>query len=255
VRASCASSSCISIARRKPGARCACKARAAARRAVAAADRTLRNAAAEGRTLVRRSLDILKTLRSIESTQERESLVGSANKRLALIESAVGRRAQVDSCLRRMKRAYEHALRVGGLRGASDLFYPASNCLVADVALNGGRPGWRGLDRKVLAHARTSLKAKSGHDADFWSLVGDVELEQWTAMVRRRLAAARPTIRREYEDLHKRVQAARMWASIYDTACLVLTSYASRSRGREKAAAQDLLAQLRGYAHPPPSSH
>jgi hypothetical protein len=50
--------------------------------------------------------------------------------------------------------------------------------------------------------------------------------------------------------LHKRVTATRMWASVYDTACLVLPSYASRATGKERAAANELLAQLRSFAHP-----
>ena len=41
-----------------------------------------------------------------------------------------------------------------------------------------------------------------------------------------------------------------MWASVYDTACLVLPNYASRATGKERTAANELLAQLRGFAHP-----
>ena len=65
-----------------------------------------------------------------------------------------------------------------------------------------------------------------------------------------KLASARGQLARAYDDLHKRVTATRMWASVYDTACLVLPNYASRATGREKAAAYELLAQLRSFAHP-----
>ena len=41
-----------------------------------------------------------------------------------------------------------------------------------------------------------------------------------------------------------------MWASVYDTACLVLPNYATHATGREKAAALELLVKLRGFAHP-----
>jgi hypothetical protein len=37
---------------------------------------------------------------------------------------------------------------------------------------------------------------------------------------------------------------------VYDTACLVLPNYASRATGKERAAANELLAQLRRFAHP-----
>ena len=65
-----------------------------------------------------------------------------------------------------------------------------------------------------------------------------------------RLAAARPQLDREYRDLHKRMAAARMWASVYDTACLVLPNYANRVSRAERTAALELLASLRGFAYP-----
>ena len=37
--------------------------------------------------------------------------------------------------------------------------------------------------------------------------------------------------------LHDRVKATRMWASVYDTAYLVLQSYADRVSGKEKTTA------------------
>ena len=47
-----------------------------------------------------------------------------------------------------------------------------------------------------------------------------------------------------------REASTRMWASVYDTGCLVLPSYANRASAKEKTAALALLAQLRGFAHP-----
>jgi len=41
-----------------------------------------------------------------------------------------------------------------------------------------------------------------------------------------------------------------MWASVYDTACLVLPNYARRAKGPEKAAAHALFEKLRRFAHP-----
>ncbi len=41
-----------------------------------------------------------------------------------------------------------------------------------------------------------------------------------------------------------------MWASVYDTACLVLPNYARRAKGPEKAAAYALLEKVRLFAHP-----
>jgi hypothetical protein len=117
------------------------------------------------------------------------------------------------------------------------------------VALHAGRGG-RSLDREVVTTLRKSLQAKSASDPDFWSVVGETELDQYEALAARKLAPARKQLSRAYEDLHKRVTATRMWASVYDTACLVLPNYGTRATGKEKAAAQELLAQLRSFAHP-----
>jgi hypothetical protein len=97
---------------------------------------------------------------------------------------------------------------------------------------------------------RDSLHAKTASDPDFWSVVGEIELDQFEALARRRLAASRKQLNNAYEDLHKRVTATRMWGAVYDTACLVLPNYAQRATAREKAAARELLGQLRRYADP-----
>jgi hypothetical protein len=97
---------------------------------------------------------------------------------------------------------------------------------------------------------RKSLQARSATDPDFWSVVGETELDQYEALAARKLAPARAQLARAYEDLHKRVTATRMWGSVYDTACLVLPNYASRASGKERAAANELLALLRSFAHP-----
>jgi hypothetical protein len=117
------------------------------------------------------------------------------------------------------------------------------------VALNAGTRRWS-LDRETVRTLRKSLQAKSTTDPDFWSVVGETELDQYEALARRKLAPAGKELEKAYEDLHKRVTATRMWASVYDTACLVLPNYASRARGKERAAANELLAQLRRFAHP-----
>jgi tetratricopeptide (TPR) repeat protein len=225
------------------------KGRAAARRARADAERSLRQAVGRAGTLIEESIALLTKLIAVQQTIERASLIGSAYKRRALVNGAAGRRAPVQRALRQMKAAYEDARAVGEKSGASDLYYPASNCLAADVALNAGTRRWN-LDRESIRILRKSLKAKSAADPDFWSVVGEAEIDQYEALAGRSLAAARRQLMKAYEDLHKRVTATRMWASVYDTACLVLPNYASRATGKERAAANELLAQLRTFAHP-----
>jgi hypothetical protein len=226
------------------------KARAAARHARVDAERSLRRAVERADGLIDDSLALLTKLIAVEQTMERASLIGSAYKRRALVNGAAGRRARIQRDLRQMKASYQYAQDVGAKSGASDLYYPAANRLAADVALNAGARRWRGMDREAAKIVRQSLHAASIKDPDFWSVVGGTEMDQYEAMAKRQLASARRQLEKTYEDLHKRVTATRMWASVYDTACLVLPNYATRVTGREKAAANELLAQLRKFAHP-----
>jgi len=225
------------------------KARAAARRAHVEAQRSLRQAVERADTLIDESLALLTKLVAVEQTMERASLIGSAYKRRALVDGAAGRRARMQRHLRQMSVAYQNAEIVGAANGSSDLFYPLSNRLAAEVALHAGKPRWRSLDRKTANILRASLKAKS-LDPDFWSVVGETELDQYDALAHKKLASTHAKLNRAYQDLYKRVTATRMWASVYDTACLVLPNYASRTTGRERATAQELLGQLRTFAHP-----
>jgi hypothetical protein len=225
------------------------KARAAARRARLDAEHTLRKAITRADRLIAQSLDLLTRLITIDQTMERASLMGSAYKRRALVDGAAGRRARVHQALRQMRAAYLAAQKIGDKSGATDVYYPIANRLTADVALHAGTSG-RSLDRETATVLRKSLQARSAADPDFWSVVGETELDQYEALAAGKLAPVRKQLSRAYEDLHKRVTATRMWASVYDTACLVLPNYASRARGKERTAANELLAQLRSFAHP-----
>lgn len=230
------------------------KARAAARRARQEAERSLKRAINRADDLIKRSLDLLARMVAVESTMERMSLIGSAYKRQALVDAAAGRRPGVQKALRQMRDAYREAQTLGEKRGATDLYYPISNRLTSEVALHADAGQWRRFDRETAASLRRSLKAKSETDPDFWSVVGEAELDQHEAMAARKLARARPQLVRAYEDLHTRVAATRMWATVYDTACLVLPAYARHTSAPERAAATELLALLRSFAHPDEAS-
>ena len=225
------------------------RARAAARRARMDAERSLRKAIIRAERLIDHSLELLTRVIALESTVVRASLIGSAYKRMALVNGVAGRHARVQQALKRMRMAYAQAQKLGEKSGI-DVYYMIANQLTADVALHAGTLGWRGPDRETINILRKSLEAKGAIDPDFWSVVGETELDQYEALAARKLALARKQLSRAYEDLHKRVTATRMWASVYDTAYLVLPNYARRTTGKEKAAANELLAQLRLFAHP-----
>jgi len=231
-------------------ARHGAKARAAARRARLEAERSLAKTIVRADRLIAQSLELLGRLTAVTTTMERASLIGSAYKRRALVNGAAGRRMRVQEDLQRMRDAYRDAQTLGEKSGAADVYYPIANRLSAEVALHAATGRSRRLDRDTARVLRQSLKAKSSTDPDFWSVVGETELDQYEALSTRTLASARNSLSKAYEDLHKRVTAARMWASVYDTACLVLPNYASRASAKERTAANELLAQLRSFAHP-----
>jgi CHAT domain-containing protein len=216
----------------------------------AASRRSLMEAVTRADALIDRSIELLEKLIAVEPTMERATLIGSAYKRRALVHGAAERHGPLERDLRQMKASYQRAQDVGAKSDAAELYYPAANVLAADVALNAGRRGWRGPDRKLLGLVRDGLKARNDAEADFWSVVGEIEVRQYEALGKRSLTAARSELEKAYEDLHKRVTAARMWASVYDTASLVLPVYASRVTDREKAAAEGVLSRLRAFAHP-----
>lgn len=226
------------------------KARAAARRARMDAERSLRKAVGRADDLIDQSLALLTKLIAVEQTMDRASLIGSVYKHRALVDAAAGRQARVQQDLRQMAARFKDAQRIGEMSSASDVYLPAANRLAAEVALNAGKREWRGCDRDTAKIVGQSLEAKSAADPDFWSVTGEIEMEQYKALEKRRLAPARKKLDKAYDDLHKRVTATRMWASVYDTACLVLPNYANRAVAKEKAAAQELLARLRAFAHP-----
>jgi pimeloyl-ACP methyl ester carboxylesterase len=197
------------------------------------------------RTTIARALGALEKLCSLQETTERASVAGSAWKRLAMIEGLAGRPKDERTALDRMRERYAHA---EALAGAADLFYPAMNRMAAELVLRCGDSAWKGLDAASVAAARRSLEARARNDPDFWSVVGQTELRVYEALAARGLAAALPSILREYDDLRQRVGAAWMWSSVRDQLAFILPKYAARARGAEPTAAGALLAHVTGFA-------
>jgi hypothetical protein len=188
-------------------------------------------------------------LRAIDDTMERARLMASAHKRRALIAEVSGHARDARTALKAMGAEYAEAERIGRANRAPDLYYAAFNRVVAEVALNIGRRGWT-PDTGGVAAVRTIL-AEKNKDADFWSLVGDIELEQLLAVADGSFARRADQFTRRYRDLHVAVKAARKWGSVYDTATLVLRRYRALVRtARERQAVDDMLGLLRDYAHP-----
>jgi hypothetical protein len=177
---------------------------------------------------------------------ERESLCGSAYKRLAMIQAARG--VSDRTALSGMKRHYAEAEKLGQRARLPDVFYPALNRIAAELTLGASRRG-DGLAAAEVDLIRQSIAARLRDDPDFWSAAGATELHVYEALARGRLAAERAAIEREFEDLHSRVGAKWMWASVRDQAQFVLRRYVKRSKApAERKAVEALLKQLESYS-------
>ena len=195
------------------------------------------------------AMALLDMLLAVGPTSERESLYGSAYKRLALIEAAAGpgRDDQELEAIAKMKVHYAAAEKIARLREADEprgdvnAFYPAMNWIAAQLALEGGMQGVAAPDAEALAAVRRSMMAAP---PDFWSVVGQTELNMYTALFAGALEESLESLTEEFKTHHERVNAPKRWATIHDNATFVLTKYKLRATPREVAAAEVLLETL-----------
>lgn len=183
----------------------------------------------------------LLALLAVAPTLERESLLGSACKRLALVERAAGDAAAETRALAAMATHYGRAETIALQQGHAESFYPALNLLAADWLR--GQP----LDVQRAQRTRESLQRKRFDDPDFWSVAGLPELAVIEALDAGTLAAALPDIDATLADLHARAGSPWLWASLADQLGFILGG-ARIARGAERAAAEELLTRLQGYA-------
>ncbi len=205
----------------------------------------------DARATIDEALKVLDELMTIRPTAERANLCGSAMKRLALVEAAAGRLRQELQAIERMKAYYERGQELTVQDGLRDLFYPASNYIAAELALNAGRKGWKVEDRSLFEATRKSLADKNEDDPDFWSVVGQIDVDLYQALEETNLAAVREQLEARYRDLHTRMRGGTDWGSVYDTAAFVLLKYRTRATPAEGRAADALLATLAGFVPPP----
>jgi CHAT domain-containing protein/tetratricopeptide repeat protein len=213
-----------------------------------AARRRLQTQTTSARAALSDAIKLLEQISALGSTAERESLLGSAYKRKAMLESALGEQETMNDALKAMVAHYKQAVQLGVAQRTGTAYYPAMNCLAADLALNAGRRGWKGLDNDVVALATESLQKKNLTDPDFWSLAGEVELAMYTALAAGVLSTRVSDLVDAYGDLWGRVQGTRFWRSVYDQARFVLDPFISRASSTEQTAARELLAYLQQRA-------
>jgi pimeloyl-ACP methyl ester carboxylesterase/tetratricopeptide (TPR) repeat protein len=171
-------------------------------------------------------LDILLEL---EATPERRSLYASAFKRLAMVEGKAGRKQEEQDALEFIWKYYKEAEKLG------NTFYPAMNRIGAQIAL--ARP----VDDQDFEAVRESMSAVS---PDFWSVVGQTELQMYKAIAHSKLEAEADDLIAEFHEHHSRVKNARMWGSVFDNATFILANYRRRADVPEANAAAKLLGVL-----------
>jgi hypothetical protein len=199
---------------------------------------------AVGRAEIGQTLVQIDALLALHPTPDRHSLRGSAWKRLAMLDTLDGRSQR--RSLAQATSAYRAAVDAAGDGGGG--FRPAINLLSAAVASHAGSTSALVLDPEVVQQLRASLRRQLDEEPDFWSMVGVIELDLIEALAAGRLAGAAADLRPRLADLHSRVPAPQMWASVADNTRFMLAPWAARQRSAAAAAARALLAQLDGYA-------
>jgi hypothetical protein len=221
----------------------------AARRAQAA--RALRIAIARARRIIRAEDRQLATLRAFGDTAERSNLRGAAMKRLAAVEEAAGSVRGRRTALTAMKTHYQSGLSRAREGDPASVFYPASNLIVAQLAL-----GER-VDKKLMTEARASLAAKEASGPDFWTMAEHTNLALYDAIAGRRLHSQQRRIILGYRDLRERAGAGSKWASVRDTALFVLSRYTRQTgsaRDKQVTAAAAIVASFTAEAPAAPAS-
>ena len=214
----------------------------------AASGSTRKATLAAARAQIKAARALLDTLLTLGATVERENLYGSAFKRLAMIEAEAGDSAAERAALEGMKRHYGKAEAIAKETKAANIYYPAMNRMVAELALREGRGTGGSFRPADMEAARESLTAAAREKPDFWNVVGQTELDMYEALSARALSKRLAALTTQLERLHERVpQASKSWASVYDNATFVLQKYRGHAPTPEKKAAADLLAQLKSF--------
>jgi tetratricopeptide (TPR) repeat protein len=195
-----------------------------------------------------RALRGLQTLAALQSTCERETLVGSTWKRLAQLELLVGDADAGQGSMIRAIEAYRRAEALAAAVGDPMLYYPALNRMALELVMNAGQGIATVYSPAETELVRSCLQSRMGDDADFWSLIGLVDLDLYCAAAEQRLVAQQADAEAAFADLHNRVPSATLWQSVAEQAELALGAYASAAPAAEATAARRLIELLNGYA-------
>jgi hypothetical protein len=83
---------------------------------------------------------------------------------------------------------------------------------------------------------------------EFWTRVGEIELDFFDAVSQRRLAEEGPSLANRFGHLYQQVRGGSEWASVFDTGDFVMSNYFTRASKAEAAAVRSLRAKLEALA-------
>ena len=172
---------------------------------------------------IEEGLALLEKVLAVGRTYERENLLGSGWKRMTLTLSAMqGRQAEAMAALEKAALHYRGADEAARESGDVKRFYAAKNRLNAEVraALLGDKPPE--LADARIQDVRDALHLAIAKDPDFWSVVGQTELDVLVSLVRGRLDQDAPRFIATLCELKLRVPSTRMWDSVCSEARFVL---------------------------------
>lgn len=190
----------------------------------------------------------LERLVALQSTVERESLLGSAYKRLTVLEWRAGCKPAAQAALDQMVAHYRAAEALARKAGDCNFHDPAKNCISAELRAAFLKKRLPRIDAARFKAVGASLDQAAIDTPDFWSVVGQTELRILAALAKGQLASKAPALATALQELKARVPATWLWDSVYTQAQFTLLPYLAMARGTEREAAQSLLAGLKAMA-------
>jgi hypothetical protein len=194
---------------------------------------------------------MLDTLSALGSTFDRENFYGSTYRRLALLDTEAGRDAAAAEATRRMRQHYAEAEKIARTAAANrdpkapPLFYAAIDRIGAQLAMGDPRNGAEPMDTETIEAIRASMASAA---PDFWSVVGQTELDMYMAASHNGLANSLADLRRAFSDHHALAPSPRMWSSVLDRTRLALSGYRKHASASEVEAVDQILAHLTALA-------
>ncbi len=203
---------------------------------------------AAARAMIEEGIAQLGKLVALQTTVERESLLGSAWKRLVLLEARAANNAASLTALEMMGTHYANAETLACRAQADNLYYPAKNGISAELRLAFLSKRAPRLSEARLSQVRESLDKAATERPDFWSVVGQTELSLLEALAQRRLAGSVPALLHAFRELKARVPSSSGWDSVYTEARFTLEPYQLVATASEQRAAVEVLSGLKALA-------